>query len=198
MKRLLSAVVMLALCSSVAYANVPDPTACEVTPLDGFLSQRMVVIGDEPAPVGMANISVLVAATGGVPLDNVFVEIFFAGECDATLCYCDGLVLSGYTDVNGMIDFNMAAGGCCEVTTAARIVADGLPIRGYDVVSSPDWNGAAGDCAMGTDDFIAFGSLGWSGGQNCFDTTGDGTIDVTDFINFGNVWGTSQGCTPAP
>jgi hypothetical protein len=198
MKRLLSAVVMLALCSSVAYANVPDPTACEVTPLDGFQFQRMVVMADQPAPSNLADISVFVAATGGVALDNVFVEIFFAGECDASMCYCDGLVLSGYTDANGMIDFNLAAGGCCEVTTAARIVADGLPIRGYDVVVSADYNGASGDCAMGTDDFIAFGSLGWAAQGNCYDTSGDGVINVTDFIGFGNVWGTGQHCTEAP
>jgi len=189
---------MLALASSVAYANVPDPTACTVLPLDTFTNQRMVVIGDVPAPSALADIDIFVAATGGIGLGNRYVEVFIAGECDATMCYCDGLVLSGYTsdspDPVGYISFNLAASGCCEVTTAGRIVADGLPIRGYDIIVSPDYNGATGDCNMFTDDFVAFGAQGWAGQHTCYDTSGDGFVGVADFIAFGSAWGTDQGC----
>ena len=194
MKRLLSAVVMLALIGGMAYASVPDPTYCEVTPLDGFEYQRMVVIGDDPAPSALADITVVVKAYGGIPLDNRLVEITFNGDCDATMCYCTGLTLSGYTDANGSISFNLAASGCCETTTAGLIVADGLPIRGYDVIVSPDYDGATGNCNMETGDFIAFGAQGWAGQMTCYDTSGDGVVDITDFIAFASAWGTDQGC----
>lgn len=201
MKRLLSAVVMLALASGVAYANVPDPTACTVMPYDTFTNQRMVVIGDVPAPSALADVDIFVAATGGIALENRYVEIFFAGECDASMCYCDGLVLSGYTGTGGnagLISFNLAASGCCEVTTAGRIVADGLPIRGYDIIVSPDYDGFSGSCGTDLSDFIAFGAAGWTGQETCYDTSGDGIVGLPDFIAFGSAFGTVQGCTEAP
>jgi hypothetical protein len=51
---------------------------------------------------------------------------------------------------------------------------------------------------MSTDDFIAFGSLGWAGQGACYDTSGDGNVTITDFIAFGAAWATDQGCTEAP
>ena len=63
---------------------------------------------------------------------------------------------------------------------------------------SPDYDGAVGDCDTGTTDFVAFGTQGWFLQEPCFDTSGDGEVSISDFIAFGSIWATNQGCIEMP
>lgn len=203
MKKLLSAMIMLALVSSVGWASVPDPDYCEVNPQDGMLCPRLVAV--PLCESSFSHIDVYVRAFGGVNIDNAYVEILINGGCPE-FCECDCLELTGYTDANGHVEFFVEMGGCCEMDAAACILADGVPIRQYNMIASPD----VGDtplppnedmCLIQLVDFTAFG-LNW-GLPGCFDFDGQENVsgfpcitDLPDFTLFGLVW--SRGCNSAP
>lgn len=192
MKTLLSVIIVLALVSSVAWASIPDPDYCVVLPGDLMANPRIVGI---PAVVGGApywNLSIHVAAWGGSPIANSYVEIIFDVSCEG-LCSCTGLVLTGYTNASGDISLQVRLGGCCEATVAALILADNVPIRQYELVVSPDVTGplGIGDCATFLDDFGAFGAIFGGGTAGCADYNGDDLIDLSDFTVFASAWGRS-------
>lgn len=189
MKKLLSAIIMLALVSSVGWASVPDPDYCVVSPQDAMDCPRIVGIPDCNDP-GDGHIQIYVRATGGIDIENCYVEIVFSPACEDTLCYCDCLDLTGYTDENGYIDFYFEMGGCCRGTAAACILADGVPIRQYDFVVSPD-HGAnpPGRCEVGLSDLQVFGAAYGSTGASCTDYDGNCETGLGDFSIMARVYG---------
>lgn len=195
MKKLLSAMIMLALIGT-AGANVPDPDYSEVLPQDNMDFPCLVGIPTTGAGSFYADIDVYVRAYGGIDLFNVYVEIVLAGHCSGSLCLCNDLVLTGYTDASGHVAFNTKLGGCCEGTGSAIILADAVSLRGYDYVKSPDWNGVEGDCIVNLPDFTFFSAALSASASGCTDYTGDGVTSVPDFVVFGAGWGKS--CTPMP
>ena len=203
MKRLLSALVLLALAGGVAAAGVPDPNNSLVLPPDGALQPRILGILDErPAgvhnPHPFANLTITIRNFANVPINGVYVVVELNSECDAPLCVCDMADLTGYTNASGQVVINVGLGGCCHVDggAAAAIYADGVVIRSYDYVVSPDWNEALGNCVMGLDDFTIFGNYWVSGAGGCTDYDGNGATGIVDFSIFGQGW--RQGCTQAP
>ncbi len=195
MKKLLSAVIMLALVSGAAWASVPDPEYCEVLPGDEMAVPRLLGITKDAGGSPYWDLDIHVAAFGGVSLANVYVQVMINTDCDADLCTCSGLVLDGFTDANGDVSFEVRLGGCCEMTAAVIIMADDVPIRQYDFVVSPDITSAVGggDCQVVLADFSAFGAGLGAGAAGCTDFTGSGNTVLGDFVVFGAGWGGS--CT---
>ena len=193
MKKLLSALIMLALIGT-AGASIPDPDYSEVLPQDNMDLPRLVGIPSTGAGSFYADIDVYVRAYGGIDLFNVYVEIVLAGHCSGSLCLCNDLVLTGYTAANGHVDFNTKLGGCCEGAGSAIILADGISLRGYDYVVSPDWDGVTGNCATNLPDFTFFSAALAAGATGCTDYNGDDVTGLPDFAIFGSAW--ARTCTP--
>ncbi len=189
MKKLLSAMVVLALVSGAAWASIPDPDYCTVQPGDAMAYPRILGV---PATTGGSpywDLNIHVAAFGGISLPNAYVEVIFDVSCE-DLCSCTGLDLNGYTNASGNISFQVKLGGCCEATAAAIILADSVPIRQYEFVVSPDLTSplGGGDCNVALADFSTFGSH-YGGGGGCTDFNGDNLTGVGDLVVFGGGWG---------
>jgi hypothetical protein len=169
------------------YANpVPDPETCSVMPPDTFQYQRIVGF-----PTFNGNrIVVTVLDSSGQPMPNVYVELVFDPAC-SRLCVCVSAVLEGYTNANGQVELRLATGGCCQQPGAATILAQGIPIRIYNTVTSPDLTGpvGAGDCRVVLADFSVIASCLGTGAGGCCDFTGDDASSLVDLVVFGGVWG---------
>ena len=197
MKRLLSALVLLALAGSVASAGVPDPFNSSVLPPDGYAFPRVAGFLNEPAPHPFADLIITVRNFANVPIPSAYVEVVFSTLCEE-ICQCETFVMTGYTDPSGQVTINLAYGGCCYVEggAAVAIYAEGAVIRAFEYAVAPDWNGAVGNCIMGLDDFTHFGTYWVSGEGGCTDYDGNGDTSFIDFTMFGQAW--TLGCTPAP
>ncbi len=192
-------IAILILCSVTVAWNTsaiePDPAQCTVLPCD-----EMGVLGVPCMPHGnpLAGVTIFVATPEGIPIPDAFVEILFNHDVCQTggvpiLCICLEAVHSGYTDENGLIELGFCFGGCCLEPEACTIEANGIPIRSYDEVKSPDWNAERGDCGMGLPDFAIFGE-GWrTNATGCTDYDYDGETGILDFSMFGSSW--PQYCT---
>jgi hypothetical protein len=187
MKKLLSALIVLALATSVALASVPDPDECVVQPCDAMTCPRIVAVPDTDGSA-FGDMTITVNGGPGLPLVGKTVEVWLNPAC-TNLFVCDELVLTDVTDANGQVFLNMNFGGCCDEVASVVIIADGVPIRQYDYVSSPDNNGLIGDGDVGLGDFITFGST-W--GAYCTDMDGSCGPNIADFVAFGNTFG--NGC----
>ncbi len=202
MKELLSALILLALVGSVAWATAPDPDACSVGPADVMGIPRVIGVLDQPTASSYADIDIYVRNIDGLPIPGAFVEVNLetGAGCvtpsnDPVICFCENTVFTGFTNAAGYVQINGGFGGCCLEPGAAVIIADGVPIREM-VFVSPDWNGEKGDCEMGLPDFTVFGT-GWStGAGGCTDYDGDDTTAIGDFTVFGAAW--TKFCTEAP
>jgi hypothetical protein len=172
-----------------------DPADCSVLPPDTYEHPRLIgtPTGDGSGPY--SGLHIVIRNTSGFGVPNVFIEVEFHAQCAGSLCLCDGIVLSGYTDQQGCLDLNLDLGGCCERSDAARIYFDGGVLRTYPIVVSPDNTSpqGGGDCIVNLPDFSMF-SAGLSASQGgCFDYTGDEQTTLVDFVVFGDAWGES--CT---
>jgi hypothetical protein len=108
------------------------------------------------------------------PIPNCEVRILFDG-C-ARLCIDSSPDLGPKNaGADGRVVFNPRVGGCdfCDI----RLIANGIAIRHYSTVRSPDWNGVLADGRVAQDDvdFI-------SGQDNlpCADLNGDGFVGAAD------------------
>jgi hypothetical protein len=181
MKKLLSSLVVLALCSSVALATVPDPPKCSVSPWDALAG---VVLGpDTPAPIP-ASIGALVIRNGSnQPINNAAVNITFLSG----LCYCTSMNFNTTTNAQGQATLTLRGGGCIRNTDNAAVIrANGVIIRAYRNAKSPDW---APNCDRRVDlgDLIRFSPLT----DLCHDYDNNNTLDLSDIIIF------TTGYTPA-
>lgn len=187
--------LVISLLGGSVQANVvPDPAGCDVLPPDTFAYPRLIGTPTGDGSGLYSELHLVIRYHPGVPAPNVYVEICFHPQCAGSLCLCGGSVLSGFTDQQGCIDFNLDLGGCCEHSSAAEIRLDGgLVLRTYPVVVSPDLTGPAGggDCLVALGDFSTFsaGLVGQQGG--CTDFTGDEETTIVDFVVFADGWGHS-------
>ncbi len=200
MKRFALGFMLLAVIG-VLRAGAIDPAACQVLPWgeDG----RPMGIPVRPEHSSMVDVQVFVADSGGIPVPNAYVEIVLNAAClvqggphqgESTFCICESAILTEYTNEDGWAFLNFAVGGCCEMEAALVIKADGILIRTYEIVTSPDFDGVMGDCRMGLEDLTIFGNA-WAGADpGCTDYDGDDTTDIIDFTMFGSSW--LEWCAP--
>ena len=192
------ALLGLALLAGRALANPsgPDPDHCSVMPPDGMASPRLVGVpagGSGEAPV--ADLEIVIRGWYGTPIGNAWVEVSLAGSCNDPdpLCLCEGVVFTGTTDDEGYVRIRMRYGGCCRDASSAIIYANDFPIRGYDILMSPDYDGEHGDCRVNLADFVYFSGGYAQAGEPCRNYDGDGAEACTlpDFVAFAGMYAKS-------
>jgi hypothetical protein len=195
MRIFLIALVGLALCGG-ALASVPDPDMCSVMPPDGYASPRLLGVPYTSGATS-ANIDIFVRASDGSPIGNVLVEVILNPTCNdpAPLCVCSNAVFTATTSGTGYCRINLKFGGCCQDVSSAIILADGTPIRGYDIVVSPDYNGVDGNCRVELPDFVYFAAGYGQSNVPCRNFDGDAAENcaLADFVVFAQAYG--RNCT---
>jgi hypothetical protein len=198
MRSFLIALVGLALLCGGAYASVPDPGRCSVNPPDLMESKRIFGI---PATAGVAaaNLDIYIRDSNGAPIGNAYVEVILNPGCavgspPSPICTCNNWVRTGYTSASGFLRLNMKFGGCCTAVSSIIINAEYTPIRGYDIIVSPDFDGVRGNCRVELADFVYFS--GRYGQINaCLSYNGDAAdrVELADFVAFAGAYG--KNCT---
>lgn len=142
MKKLLFALVVLALCSSVAMASVPDPGNSSVTP-DYNNGVILVPYPGAPAvPYGASVLTVTVKNSANNPIAGALVEVTF----HADIALCTSFVPTATTNASGMAEIILAGAGCVHNTANAAVVrANGIIIRSFLNAKSPANSSAAGN-----------------------------------------------------
>lgn len=195
MRTLWISLMALVLLSAPVHANPggPDPDQCTVMPPDGMALPRLVgapAEGSGGAPI--ADLGIVIRSAGGVPMGDVLVEVVANASCNNPdpLCICTGAVFSGYTDDQGYVRLNLSFGGCCQDPNSAIIYANSFPIRAYDILVSPDYDGERGDCRVGLGDFVYLTGRYGQTGVPCSNLDGDGGEGCTlpDFVEFAGAY----------
>lgn len=181
MKKLLSALIALALCSSVAMATVPDPPKCTVAPCDAL--GGVVLCPDTPAPILSSIVNLVIRNSSNNPINNAAVNIAFG----TGLCFCQSMVYNTNTNSSGQATLTLRGGGCLRgVADAVVIRANGVIVRTYLNAKSPDWAPGC-DLRVNLSDVIRFTPRT----DLCFDFDNNGNVDLGDLIIF------TSGYTPA-
>lgn len=191
MKKLLSALFLLALSSSLAMATVPDATKCTVTP---DLNGGCIIA---PGNLSGTTLSINVRNASNNPIQNAVVQVVFNAAIDA----CANAVHNATTDVNGNCTINLRGGGCINAATpgACVVIANGIEIKNYTKVKSPDNashttsvpSGTVGvaDLPFFADEFKGIAAAA------CHDYTNDGLVGTGDLPFFGDAFKASLACT---
>lgn len=202
MKSLIFALCAMAVVVSAASADVPDPSNC-LTNIDTV--QRVLMVPGNPDEAA-ASFTVTVRNAANVAINNAVVQVEIGGIADSKTALCGGAVVSANTNVSGVASFNIHGGGCYKGANAVVIRANGVEIRNFGAVMSPDYTGTdnAGIAnrwsrSITAADFSAFGQC-WQGGvgpASCHDYNNDGGMNASDFSVFGQCWdGGTRTCTP--
>ncbi len=187
MKKLLSALFVLALCSSVAFATVPDPTKCSVTPADAL--NGLVLAPDSPAPIPASVYTVTVRNADNNPIPNAAVEFLFG----TGIRICTTAQHTGTTNTLGQVVITLRGGGCATGAGAATVKANGITIRPYVNAKSPDYDGAVGNGIVNLADFVNYGA-----GNACHDYNNDGLVNLSDLVLFASAYSPQHSCTLQP
>jgi hypothetical protein len=137
-------VMAVAMCSTVALANIPSPELSNV-PDAITLSTGAPFVGN---PIG----SFLVNVQGSLgAVNGALVEVEISAQADALIAWCQGHtppLFSGFSNASGNITFNFQGGGCIEPnawqgppqlgpTFIGQVRADGVILDEVYIVS-PD------------------------------------------------------------
>ncbi len=174
--------VLAAVAGGVARASeVPDPNWSSVQPFDG-INGVIVCPGGIPA----TTVTVTVVDSGNNPMPNAEVEFLFLPQ----ILICPDAVLTGLTDLNGQVTLVLEAGGCVRDTHNACLVkANGVIIREYHQVKSPDFDGAGPNHQVNLADLVAYGS-----GDLCHDYNNDAIVNLSDLVIFASGFSPSHSC----
>lgn len=187
MKKLLSALFVLALCSSVAMATVPDPTKCSVSPADVLLG--VVLSPDSPAPIPASVYTVTVRNADNNPINGAAVEFLFA----TGIRVCTTAVHTGSTNSQGIVTITLRGGGCVTGSGACRVKANGVEIRNFVNAKSPDYDGAAANGVVNLSDLVNYGT-----GNLCHDYDNNGAVNLSDLVLFASAYAPQHTCTLQP
>jgi hypothetical protein len=190
MKKLLSALFALALCSSMALATVPYPQNCVVSPCDAL--NGVVICPDAPSVIPASIVTLTIRNQANNPIPNAAVNVTFGA---GPLCICTTMVYNATTIANGTCTLTMRGGGCIDGGADAAVFrANGVIVRTFINVKSPDWDGAAGSCQVNLPDLIRFVPRT----DNCFNFDNAGGNDIGDTILFTSGYSPAHFCTPTP
>lgn len=191
MKKLLSALFLLALCSSLATATVPDPTKCVVTP---DLNGGCLIA---PGSLSGTTLSITVRNASNNPIPNATVQAVL----NAAIGKCTTAVHTATTDANGFCTINLRGGGCINaaIPGACVVVANGIEIKNYNKVKSPDnashtTSVPSGTVTVADLPFFADEFKGVAAAA-CHDYTNDGTVSTSDLPFFGDAFKAGLACT---
>jgi len=192
MKKLLSALFVLALCSSVALATVPDPTKCTVVPADALLG--VILCPDTPTVPSSTIYTVTVKNSAGAVIPNA--NVAFQFPLPTNIKECTTNVLTGTTNGSGVCVITLRGGGCQRTSGAVfacQVVANGVIIRSYYNAKSPDWDGAVSNGTVNLADLITF-----KGPIGCHDYNNDNVMNLADTIVFAGGYQPQHTCTLKP
>jgi hypothetical protein len=197
MKKLLSALVVLALCSSVAMATVPSPQNCSVQPGDGLLG--VVLCPDSPAPIPASIYTVNVRNSANNPIPNAAVTFDFPNPPSAGIKFCTTAVNSGTTDALGNVVITLRGGGCSNGANpfACLVKGNGVVIRSYEHAKSPDFDGAGANGSVAGPDLVNFKANQSPGPPACHDYDNNNVMNLADTIIFasGYLFPAAHSCT---
>ena len=177
---------------------------CCSTSLDA--TERLLLVPDmngaDPHP--MASFTVTVRNEDCVPIANATVQVTIGGLVDGRTRLCGVSVTTGTTNSLGEVRMNIAGGGCYRGQSAVSIRANGVEIRNFGAVLSPDYAGWDNDGIAGRSDlrvtvldFASFAQAFHVGGPSCHDYNNNQNMDASDFSVFGQIWsGGTRGCDP--
>jgi hypothetical protein len=186
MKKLLSALFALALCSSMALATVPYPPNCVVAPCDGLLG--VVWCPDNPTPISNSVVTLTIRNQANNPIANAAVNVTIGA---GPTCTCASMVFNTTTNAQGVATLTLRGGGCIRNTDLACVFrANGVVVRDFQNLKSPDWDGASGNCTVNLADLVRYAL----GTDLCFDFNNTGAVDLGDLVIFVSGYTPSHHC----
>lgn len=194
MKKLLSALFLVALCSSVAMATVPVAEYCSVTPLLGPIGSQVAFL----APGNLSGTTITISVHNGsdVPIDGATVVVSFNSEIGV----CTTATHTAVTAGGGLCTISLRGGGCLSnVLGGCSITANGVEIKNLKWVRSPDNNNhtlSQPDGAVSVADLTYFGDE-FKGvvAAECHDYDNNTICNVTDLTYFGDAFKGAMVCT---
>ncbi len=159
--------------SSAPADIVPDPAHCRVLPCDDL--NGMIYAPDGVSPIAATICTITVRAANNNPINNALVMIEILPECPVR--FCTTYNNQGTTNASGICLITLRGGGCCVAPDAGRVWANGVVIRGYENVKSPDQDA---DGCVNLIDLLAFRAP--SHVPDCFDFNNDGIRDLKDLL----------------
>jgi hypothetical protein len=187
----LMTLVLLAIVLVPAAAQAQPSAALSLCSLDD--RSRLLLVPDGLGDVPSASFTVTVMDGFGIPIIGAAVTVEVGGLADGMTRICSDEVLTAVTGPGGVAAFNIGGGGCYKAPGAVVITADGVPLRSYDAVMSPDYTatdnaGMAGRASLTVSppDLAAFvvAFAGGVGGPSCHDYNNDGRVSVADLAVF--------------
>ncbi|MEZ4648248.1 MAG: hypothetical protein R3E97_05565 [Candidatus Eisenbacteria bacterium] len=176
--------------SPVLTTNIPDPASSSVTPCDEL--GGVVLSPNVPSPLTATQIQIVVRNVAMAPIIDAAIEVRF----HTPELVCPNAVLTGMTDSSGRLSLTLAGGGCQTDEFFGCVVrANGVTIRNFSNVKSPDFDGAGGDHKVDIADLVAFSAefLGTSA-PDCHDYDNTGTTDLGDLIMFAPAFTDASHC----
>ncbi len=181
--------------------GVPSPANSELEPADGL--NGLVFAPDDPTPVAASihTLTVRNAANDPVEGASAIVEVSGSGAGawgPGGIALCASAVLTGVTNASGEVTFNLFGGGCFHQTPlAATVKVNGITLRTYENVKSPDFDGGSGDLVVNLPDLIDFsGEFLGSSSSDCHDYDNSGTTGLEDLIIFSPAFVSGNSCQP--
>jgi hypothetical protein len=154
----------------------------------------LVLAPNLPAPIPASIEVVTVRNSSNNPIPNASVLV----QLGALNVLCGSTVLTGTTNGAGQATLTLGGGGCAHNIALSGIVkANGVTIRSYLHVKSPDFDGASGNLTVTLADLIKFSNEFTDSEPNeCHDYDNDGNCGLSDLIAFSPTFTNPNSCAP--
>lgn len=173
----------------LATTDVPDPNQCTVIPADGLGGMLLGPASPDPVPASVNEITVRYSGSG--PVAGAAVVVLLSSSNPA----CAGAILNGITDSEGKVSITLAGYGCADHTPMSGVIkANGVTIRAYINVKSPDFDGSAGNGIVNLSDLIAFARAFNGSGEPCHDYDNNGLCNLSDLSIFASAFVQGNHC----
>ncbi|MCA9727285.1 MAG: hypothetical protein R3E12_03085 [Candidatus Eisenbacteria bacterium] len=182
----------LAIAAPASRAELPDVDVT-VNPADALEGLVFSPTMPSPAPASVNTITIRNASNQ--PMPGVLVEVVRGGPWNL----CSGVTLMGITDAAGRAVITLGGGGMCldDVGSASLITANGVTVRRYSNVKSPDFDGVSGNLRVDLPDLVQFSSEFLDHQPNrCHDYDNNENTGLEDVIIFGSAFTAGASCAP--
>ncbi len=136
-------------------------------------------------------LEILAGDTSGHPIPAAQVTVTLG----ASNPRCPSTTLSGTTDQTGHVTITIAAMGCVDTSPSAAVIkVNGVTIRLYSNVKSPDFDGVGGSGRVDLADLLIFAAEFNGGPAACHDYTNDSVTNLSDLVIFGEAFSHANHC----
>ena len=171
--------------------TIPPMPIVSVDPCDDLDGMVLAPYDSEPIPA--TRVEVVLHDESDHPIADATITVEF--DSDHPLC-ANG-VLEAVTDSEGRAYLTLAGGGCTDGASLAGVIkANGVTIRAYTNVKSPDFDGAGGDLEVDLRDLITFSNAFLGRSPGCHDYDNNGVTDLADLVIFSPAFVGSNHCAP--